>query len=468
MDSAVLADLVQDLIESRSYDSVTVVRNGYVVLDTVFHPFPEATLHNTYSVTKSVIGTLIGIAIDQGLLAGVDVSVVELLDHAAPAAVDDLKASMTVEDLLTMSTGLDCRDSAWHNWEGEGAWLASDDWTAHVLALPMAEEPGTRFNYCNGASFVLSAILSEVTGQSAAEFAEDVLFEPLGITEYTWLSSPDGITRGWKDLWLHPADMAKIGYLYLRGGEWDGNQVVSQQWVEASIAPHVSVGGTIDDYGYQWWVFDPLDYAYAQGHGGQHILIAPNHDLVVVYTGQQLNPELFLSFTTEKVVGAVASSDALPANPEAHARLASTASLARSGPEAKAVVLPEMASAIDGARYEFEDNEFGFVGFSIRFADGKAVLTQEYADVTIEGGVGLDGRFAADEPATLEFEEGVTSTSVYRGSWRDEKTFVVEYRLIGEAGWGRYRFTFDGDTARLWDEYLTLDHDGRLDAERVE
>jgi CubicO group peptidase (beta-lactamase class C family) len=186
MDSAVLADLVEDVTDLGGIDSVTVVRNGYVLLDTVVYPFPEDTRHIIHSCTKSITATLIGIAIDDGLLAGVDVPVVEVLADAAPETADELKASMTVEDLLTMSTGLDCRDSGKYRWEGMYEMMASDDWSSHVLGLPMVEELGTRFEYCNGASYLLSAILSEVTGKSASEFAAEVLFAPLGITDYVW------------------------------------------------------------------------------------------------------------------------------------------------------------------------------------------------------------------------------------------------------------------------------------------
>ncbi|MDJ0961774.1 MAG: serine hydrolase [Acidimicrobiia bacterium] len=465
MDSAVLVDLVEAMIGSDGYDSVTVVRNGYVVLDTVLHPFPDDTKHHCYSVTKSVIGTLIGIAIDRGLLAGVDVPVVEILSGDVPATVDGLKASMTVEDLLTMSTGLDCRDSAFYEWEGLDAWLASDDWTAHVLALPMAEEPGTRFEYCNGASFLLSAILSEVTGQSAAEFADDVLFGPLGITDYSWLANDEGITHGWTDLWLHRADMARIGYLFLRSGDWDGEQIVSREWVEASTTPQANLATSTDDYGYQWWIFDALDYAYALGFGGQYILLAPEHDLVVVFTAQR--DDWTLSFTTEHIVGAIASADPLPANPDAQSRLTDVVAVARSGPEAAAVELPEIARVIDGARYEFEDNEYGFRAFTILFEGDGAVYREEYADAVVEGAVGLDGRFATASPAQFEID-GIERTSVFRGTWRDDRTFVIEFRSIGEALWGKYRFTFDGDTARMWDEILTTGDDIWLDAVRVE
>ncbi len=205
MDSAMLADMVDQVVSQPGIDSVTVVRNGHVVLDAAVYPFGHDDPHIIHSCTKSVVATLIGIAIDQGLLAGVDVPVVEILGDAVPETVDDRKTAMTVEDLLTMSTGLDCRDSYVYEWKGLVEMQQSEDWTAHVLALPMRNEPGTQFEYCNGSSFLLSAILSEVTGVSAADYAQQVLFGPLGFGGFEWPANPDGITMGWGELWLHPA-----------------------------------------------------------------------------------------------------------------------------------------------------------------------------------------------------------------------------------------------------------------------
>ncbi len=332
MASAVLADLVERIVTAGGIDSVTVVRNGYLVLNTVVYPFPENTGHVVHSCTKSVVGTLIGIAIDRGLLAGVDVPVVEILAAAAPETVDDLKASMTVEDLLTMSTGLECRDSYLYRWRGLREMQASDDWTRHLLALPMSEEPGTRFEYCNGSSFLLSAILSEATGKPASEFAREALFEPLGITDFSWPASPDGISIGWGELVLRPSDMAKIGYLYLRNGEWDGDQLVSRGWIEAATTGHIEAGTLSDGYGYQWWV-DDAGYVMALGYAGQYIVVIPVHDLVVVFTSD-LPEERFFEperLTVEYVVRAVESDDPLPPDPDAQARLAAAVARARSG-----------------------------------------------------------------------------------------------------------------------------------------
>ena len=165
--------------------------------------------------------------------------------------------------LLTMTTGLDCRDSYLYEWQGMREMQQSDDWAAHVLSLPMANEPGTTFEYCNGSSHLLSAIITEVTGMTASDYAADVLFEPLGIGEYDWPASPNGINQGWGGLVLHRVDMAKLGYLYLRGGEWDGTQLVSRTWIDAAISEQIPANTLSDGYGFQWWI-DDGGYAMAR------------------------------------------------------------------------------------------------------------------------------------------------------------------------------------------------------------
>ncbi len=450
MSSSVLVDLVEDAATVYWLDSVTVVRHGHVVLDTVIYPFPEDQAHNIHSCTKSVTGTLIGIAIDQGLLAGVDVPVVDVLPAAAPTEIDALKAAMTVEDLLTMRSGLECRDSYRYEWQGLIEMRGSTDWAAHVLALPMSEEPGTRFEYCNGASELLSAILTEVTGKPASEFADEVLFGPLGISDYVWPANPQGISFGSGDLMLLPTDMAKIGYLYLRNGEWDGKQIVPQWWVEAATAVHAAERASADGYGYQWWI-NWAGHPMAIGFAGQYIIILPEFDLVVTFTATQealegsgdmpvaLGADPLLALVYTEVLGAIESDDALPADPEAQARLAAAVDAASSGPDGESVVLPELAAAIDGVRYRFRPNEWGWHWFEIDFDGDVAVIRGENVAGPYEWELGLDGRYRADADASV----------LTRGAWPYEHVFVVEYYVIGHAERGTVEYIFEDGAARV-------------------
>ena len=297
MNADLLAGVV-DTIKERDYDvdSVTVIRNGYIVLDEYFPPFEPNSMHIIHSCTKSIVSALIGIAIDQGYIEGVDQLVLDLFMERTAANLDADKETMTLEDLLTMSSGLECRDSYLYNWRGLNEMRESDDWVQFMLNLPMAEPPGTRFEYCNGGSFLLSAIIQETTGMSALAFAEENLFGPLNITDVHWPANPEGITIGWGDIHMRPHDMAKIGYLYLNGGQWDGEQVVPAAWVKASTQAHIAAGTLSDGYGYQWWV-DDGGYYMAIGYQGQFIYVVPEKDMVVVFTSELDESDFFIPET---------------------------------------------------------------------------------------------------------------------------------------------------------------------------
>jgi len=322
MDSERLADML-DTIQERNYtiDSVSVIRNGYMVVDAYVHPFSPDSRHIIHSCTKSIISALIGIAIEEGYIKGVEQPVMDFFPERTVAHLDADKEAMTLEHLLTMSTGLECRDSYLYRWRGLKQMRQSQDWVQFMLDLPMAEEPGTRFEYCNGASFLLSAIIQETTGISASGFAEKHLFGPLGISDVEWSSNPQGVTIGWGELHMRPHDMAKIGYLYLNRGQWDRKQIVPSAWVEASTRKYISA--TLQDgYGYQWWVTDDGVYM-ALGYAGQFIFVMPEKDMVVVFTSDLEERDFYVPqrLLNDFIILAAESSTALPANPDGGALL---------------------------------------------------------------------------------------------------------------------------------------------------
>ena len=322
MDSGVLAAMLEDIQrQGHNIDNVTVIRNGYLVADAAIYPYEQDTKHIIHSCTKSIVSALIGIAIEQGYIDGVQTPVLDFFPGRSAENIDENKKSMTLDDLLTMSSGLNCRDSYLYRWSGLNEMRASSDWVQHMLDLPMAEAPGTRFEYCNGASFLLSAILTETTGMSAHEFADKYLFGPLGITDVIWPINPQGINIGWGELRMRPQDLAKIGYLYLRGGEWDGEQIIPSSWVEESTQKHIS--GTLEDgYGYQWWV-DDSGIFMAVGYAGQFIFVVPEEELVVVFNSDLDDRDFYVPqvLLVDYIIPAVISLEPLPTDPEAEASL---------------------------------------------------------------------------------------------------------------------------------------------------
>ncbi|MCK5633484.1 MAG: serine hydrolase [Anaerolineales bacterium] len=324
MDSDLLSEMLMKIQEQNyEIDSVTIVRNGYMVADASIHPFSSTSKHNIFSCTKSVVSALVGIAIDQGFIGGLEQPVLSFFPQRTAANGDANKDDMTLEHLLTMTTGFRCQDSYLNRWSGLNQMRESDDWVQFVLDLPMEGKPGTRFEYCNGVSFLLSAIIQETTGMSANEFAEEHLFGPLGITDVDWSSNPQGVSVGYSELRMHSQDMAKIGYLYLNSGWWDGEQIVSSGWVKASTRKYISA--TLEDgYGYQWWIDDSGMYL-ALGYGGQFVFVIPEKEMVVVFTSSLEDSDFYVpqALLNEFIIPAAIGSSTLPDNLEGSARLES-------------------------------------------------------------------------------------------------------------------------------------------------
>jgi CubicO group peptidase (beta-lactamase class C family) len=261
--------------------SLLVIRNGYIVSENYFHGDTRDSRHEIYSCTKSFTSTLIGIAIDQGLIAGIDQPALEFFPGRTFENMDERKQALTIKNLLTMNSGLD-----WN--EGDVAYsqlYRSRDWVKYMLDLPVRDRPGTQFNYCSGCSHVLSAVLQQKSGISAGRFARQNLFDPLGITGYVWDRDSQGIPIGGWGLQLTPREMAKLGYLYLHQGKWEEKQIVSAGWVDLATQKHTATDGNLG-YGFQWWTYPRYGAYTALGRYGQTIFVVPNLNLVIVTTAQ--------------------------------------------------------------------------------------------------------------------------------------------------------------------------------------
>ena len=245
IDSAQLAEMVQTIQEKQiAIDSLMIVRNGYVVLDAYYSPYDGSFPHDVASVTKSVMTTLIAIAVDQGKLQ-LDQKVVSFFSNRTIANLDERKKDMTILDLVSMRNGM-----ASGCFAGDeptlDAMRATSDWIQAALDRKMVDEPGTHFCYDSPGMHLLSAILQEATGMTTLDFARQNLFEPLGIHDVAWEIDPQGYYHGWGDLHLKPEDAAKLGFLWLHRGAWDGRQIVSASWVSDSVQAHSRLVG--DEY----------------------------------------------------------------------------------------------------------------------------------------------------------------------------------------------------------------------------
>ncbi|HWY20292.1 MAG TPA: serine hydrolase [Candidatus Acidoferrum sp.] len=263
----------------------------YNYFDPAWHPYYHGTdLHTMQSVSKTTSSVIVGIAITRGdFKASLDTPLLKYFDVARVKNIDERKQRITLRHVLTMSTGLDWNEEVAYDDPKNDADLmeATDDWVQYVIDKPMAQEPGKVFNYSSGVSELLAYIFQKETGQDIEKYGEKYLFTPLGMDHY-WKRSPMGVVDTEGGLFLRTTDLAKIGYLYLHGGMWDGKQIVSRDWVKQSLAPFIDAEEGFK-YGYKWWLLPRTDrqgYVWmARGFGGQRLMVFPEESLIAVFTG---------------------------------------------------------------------------------------------------------------------------------------------------------------------------------------
>ncbi|MGQ0650441.1 MAG: serine hydrolase domain-containing protein [Gemmatimonadaceae bacterium] len=265
-----------------------------------WHPtYRRGELHTLQSVTKTVTSVVIGTAIMRGDFPSVDTPVLSFFDTTKVANVDGRKRRMTVKHLLTMTGGFDWNENLPYVDPKNSAvgMEASYDWVKFTIDLPMAREPGAQFNYSSGESQLLSHIFRRVTGIDIEEYASRHLFAPLGIEQWFWKRTPAGLVDTEGGLYLEARDLARIWYLFMKNGSWNGTQVVSPEWVRASITPAIAVSPAPNapKYGYKWWLYqNPVDTSRlvwsGSGFGGQLPMAFPELDLVVVFNGWNILP----------------------------------------------------------------------------------------------------------------------------------------------------------------------------------
>ena len=363
MDSEFLLKMMETIWDQEiGINSALIIRNGYIVLEANGYAYHRDDLRNIQSCTKSVSSALIGIAIDKGYIQSVHQPVLNFFPNRKAKRLNTNKKAMTLEHVLTMTTGLKCRDSHRYQWDGLTRMQARRDWVKYMIDLPMSEKPGTHFEYCNGASFLLSAIIQNKTGMNALSFAEKYLFAPLGISNINWPSNPRGITIGWGQLKMRPRDMAKIGYLYVNDGLWDGKQIISPQWIKESTRKHTIATG-LPGYGYQWWIINEDIYT-AIGYDGQFIIVAPKEKLITVFTSSLPSKAMYIpvGLFGAYILAAVRSPTPLSENPDVNKKISSLITLWQTTSHlARAKMQNKTATTSPGMIYQtYLNDEYGF------------------------------------------------------------------------------------------------------------
>ena len=261
--------------------SLLVSWRGTLVLEQYFNGARAARPANVKSVSKSLISALVGIAIDRGLIKSVREPIAQYFPGALAGAAQEAKRRITIEDLLTMRSGLESTSG-----RNYGAWVRSPNWVRFVLSRPLEATPGETIEYSTGNTHLLSAILTRVTGTSTWQFAQDALARPIGVSLPRWARDPQGIYFGGNEMLMTPRDMIAFGQLYLNRGRVNGRQVVPEAWIDASLVPRGRSYWSDQQYGYGWWMRDlggrPAYFAW--GFGGQYIFVLPDLQLVIATT----------------------------------------------------------------------------------------------------------------------------------------------------------------------------------------
>lgn len=294
MNTSVIKEIADNIINDqyKGIHSMLIVRNGLLVFEEYFKGYDRDDLQHIFSITKSVSSSLLGIAIDKGFLQSVEEPVLSFFSQYN--ITDSTKHKIRLKHILTLTTGFDWDEKTYpyeDSKNSEYQMFQTDDWMEFVLQRPLSHNPGEVYNYNTGSVHLLSSVIKESTSLFANEFAEQYLFQPLGITDYWWNTDNQdfpctGATHG--GLKMKARDVAKYGFLYLNHGIWNNTQVVSEHWIEESVIPRIDISQT-EQFGYLWRLgnYDidgnKVDYYLSVGSGGQTLIVLPDLDLMIVF-----------------------------------------------------------------------------------------------------------------------------------------------------------------------------------------
>jgi len=421
-----------------SLHSVMIVRSGSVVAEGWWAPYRAETKHSLFSLSKSFTSTAVGLAIDEKKLS-LDDEVLKLFPDDAPASPSSNLKAMRIRDLLRMNTGHQTEPPL----RGEGSW------TKAFLAHPVPFKPGAHFLYNTPATYMQSAAVQKATGQTVLDYLKPKLFEPLGIEQPSWDTSPQGISLGGYGLSIRTEDIAKFGQLYLQKGSWNGKQLVPAAWVEEATAMQTSNGSNPKSdwdqgYGYQFWRSRNKAYR-GDGAFGQYCIVLPEHDAVVAITGGVKDMQAVLNLVWDKLLPAF---EAKPLNEDAAAakKLAdATKSLAIRKPVAKGT-----PATVDGKVFEFPKNALKLEYISVTSKDGVAKFVANVA-----------GKEGAIECSPKEWTHGKFAWSRFAdsapaaasGAWTADGTFTAKICFDETPFIATVRLTFAGNEVKCATEW---------------
>jgi CubicO group peptidase (beta-lactamase class C family) len=448
MESAALAALL-DFGATRSLDSLLLVRHGRIVLDAYYAPYTPDIPHRINSATKAVVGTLVAITQKEGLLDSFDHPVLDFFADRNVANLDERKKAITVQNLLDMTSGINWQEPLEGRPDSMIEMTRQQDWTKFVLDRPMANAPGEIFNYNSGGTHVLSALVTKLTGMSTHDYAKARLFGPLGIGVSDWWRDPQGTSIGGFGLALLPRDMAKIGYLYLRNGQWENKALLSPAWIDK--VNHATVNMNMPRspglrYSNLFWALPGRQVYMADGYHCQLIMVLPRLDIVAVTTARDFCP---LGRLVDLIAGAVKSEAALPADSAGSTLLADKIREISTEKATEIGVRSELAAAISGRTFRFPGNALGVKSLSLTLADPRPyydieIYTQDRSQppLKLSSPIGFDGLYRKSERTVA----GIFAT---KGRWVNSSTLELERQWVGMDEVQKWSLSFDAERIHL-------------------
>ena len=416
--SKAIIDFIDAAENERPDDlhSFIIMRHGWKIAEGYWSPYNEESNHMLFSLSKSFTSTAIGIAQDEGLLSIYD-PVTSFFPESLPDSISPNLKAMRIKDLLRMSTGHDQDASGRLRAEGK-------NWVEAFLSLSVEHKPGTHFVYNSAATYMLSAIIQKVTGETLLQYLTPRVFEPLGITNPKWDEDPDGINVGGWGLNVRTKDIASLGQLYLQKGLWNGEQLISKDWVKEATSLQTSNGSNPDSdwdqgYGYQFW---QCRHGLYRGDGafGQYCIVMPEQEAVVAITSGTNDMQAIMNLVWDHLLPAF-QDEALPDDEDSYSSLKNKlAELAMSTIEGKNS--SPIAESISGKKYELEDNILRMKSITFDLSDTDNNITFEGIDETITVPIG----FESTEQGEMLFPQYGKQPIESTGAWISDNTYKMK------------------------------------------
>ncbi len=467
--SEVISNFIDELNKSgTNFHSLMIVRNGNVIAEGWWDPYKPEYKHQLYSLSKAFTSTAIGIAVKEGLLT-VDDQVISFFPEELPDEISENLASLKVKHLLTMSIGLTV------NADSEIRKNPTESWVKTILSLPIENTPGTKFKYASANTFLLSAIIQKLTGGSMHKYLTPRLFEPLNITDSEWMENPHGINMAAFGLRVKTEDIAKLGQLYLQKGEWNDQQILTKEWVEAGTQKQIASSGgdgnfdVVHDwssgYGYKFWMNTVGGYR-ADGAYGQYSIVIPEKNLVVAITEETFSMAETMDLIWEHLLPEIQSDVPLEENSVANNNLVQKLNGLQTE-LTKSEIESTLVSSINGKTFVLEDNQFEAKSVVFNFTENAVefiVTEKDGTEISVDCGfgewiVGGNEKTEAESlfpvPGRIDFASKMAASAM----WNDEQTLVLTWRFLENVHGDSMTFTFEDDAVTI--QFLNSEAKGK-------